>query len=145
MSNPSTLYYRIAIVQCSCQDSLDKAFIVRSCSDGVQQTSRGSLHQWVPPVARMDMRATQDPSPSARLILPCFLKQALCSDALECALQMERAFTPPLLARMGDGAAPDPNNITRPVMTSFNDASWQSASKALSAHHMGGLRFSSFR
>ena len=58
---------------------------------------------------------------------------------------MERAFTPPLLARMGEGSWPDPNNITTPVMTAFNDASWQAATKQLSAHPMGGLRFSSFR
>ena len=58
---------------------------------------------------------------------------------------MERAFTPPLLARMGEGSWPDPSNITSPVMTAFNDASWQAATKQLSAHPMGGLRFSSIR
>ena len=58
---------------------------------------------------------------------------------------MERAFTPPLMARMGDGSAPDPHNITAPAMTSFNMGSWDSAVRALSAHPLGGLRFSSFR
>jgi hypothetical protein len=60
-------------------------------------------------------------------------------------LQTERAFTPPLLARMGGGDEPDPRNITHPNMTSFNQQSWTAVTEDISAHPVGGLRFSSFR
>ena len=60
-------------------------------------------------------------------------------------LQMERAFTPPLMARMGRGDQPDPHNISDPVMTSFHNASWAATVEQLEAHPLGGLRFTSFR
>ena len=60
-------------------------------------------------------------------------------------LQTERAFTPPLLARMGVGGEPDPRNISHPNMTTFNQQSWQAATEEVSAHPLAGLRFSSFR
>ncbi len=60
-------------------------------------------------------------------------------------LQTERAFTPPLLARMGGGDEPDPQNISHPSMTSFNQHSWADVTEQISAHPVGGLRFSSFR
>ena len=59
--------------------------------------------------------------------------------------QMERAFTPPLMANMGTGDWPDPHNISSPVMTSFHHQSWVAAVEALSAHPIAGLCFSSFR
>ena len=61
------------------------------------------------------------------------------------ALQTERAFTPPLLANMGDGGEPDIRNITSPRLTSFNNLSWAAVTEEVSAHSVGGLRFSSFR
>ncbi len=60
-------------------------------------------------------------------------------------LQTERAFTPPLLARMGGGSEPDPQNISHPSMTCFNQHSWAAVTEQISAHPVGGLRFSSFR
>lgn len=63
----------------------------------------------------------------------------------DCILQTERAFTPPLLARMGGGDEPDPRNISHPTMTSFNQHSWAAVTEHISAHPVGGLRFSSFR
>lgn len=61
------------------------------------------------------------------------------------ALQTERAFTPPLLANMGTGGEPDIRNITSPRLTSFNNLSWAAVTEEVSAHSVGGLRFSSFR
>lgn len=60
-------------------------------------------------------------------------------------LQSERAFTPPLVARMGKREQPDPSNITAPVMTSFHNESWTKAVEHLSAHPVNGLRFTSYR
>ena len=60
-------------------------------------------------------------------------------------LQMERAFTPPLMARMGTGEQPDPHNISHPAMTSFHAQSWATTVERLQAHPLGGLRFTSFR
>ncbi|KAL0019247.1 hypothetical protein WJX79_010983 [Trebouxia sp. C0005] len=62
-----------------------------------------------------------------------------------CTLQTERAFTPPLLANMGHGDEPDIRNITNPRTTSFNSQSWAAVVEEVSAHPVGGLRFSSFR
>ena len=70
--------------------------------------------------------------------------KSLSHDFFFC-LQSERAFTPPLMARMGLGEQPDPSNITAPVMTSFNNESWAQAVKHLSAHPINGLRFTSYR
>ena len=58
---------------------------------------------------------------------------------------MERAFTPPLMARMGTGEQPDPHNISHPAMTSFHAQSWATTVERLEAHPLGGLRFTSFR
>ncbi|KAL0046150.1 hypothetical protein WJX82_004061 [Trebouxia sp. C0006] len=63
----------------------------------------------------------------------------------DCALQMERAFTPPLMAHMGTGEQPDPHNISHPAMTSFHPQSWATTVERLEAHPLGGLRFTSFR
>ena len=60
-------------------------------------------------------------------------------------VQTERAFTPPLLARMGFAEEPNPRNITQPSMTSFNQQSWEAVTEEVSAHPVGGLRFTSFR
>ena len=60
-------------------------------------------------------------------------------------LQTERAFTPPLVAIMGNGTEPNPRNISSPKMTSFNPQSWAAVTEEMSAHPIGGLRFSSFR
>ena len=60
-------------------------------------------------------------------------------------LQTERAFTPPMLAHMGRGDEPDIRNITNPRTTSFNSQSWAAVVEEVSAHPLGGLRFSSFR
>ena len=60
-------------------------------------------------------------------------------------MQTERAFTPPLLAFMGRGDEPDIRNITNPRSTSFNSQSWAAVVEEVSAHPVGGLRFSSFR
>ncbi|KAL0031621.1 hypothetical protein WJX77_010215 [Trebouxia sp. C0004] len=62
-----------------------------------------------------------------------------------CTLQTERAFTPPLLANMGRGDEPEIRNITNPRSTSFNSQSWAAVTEEVSAHPVGGLRFSSFR
>ncbi|KAL0049112.1 hypothetical protein WJX82_006790 [Trebouxia sp. C0006] len=62
-----------------------------------------------------------------------------------CTLQTERAFTPPMLAHMGRGDEPDIRNITNPRTTSFNSQSWAAVVEEVSAHPLGGLRFSSFR
>ena len=58
---------------------------------------------------------------------------------------MTRAFTTPLVARMGNKLLPDPRNITNPVRASFNQSEWARVAEDLSAHPIGGLRFSSYR
>ena len=60
-------------------------------------------------------------------------------------MQTERAFTPPLLANMGTGAEPDTRRILNPRMLSFNAQSWARVVEEVSAHPVGGLRFTSFR
>ena len=60
-------------------------------------------------------------------------------------MQVERAFTPPLFAQMGTGIEPDPRHVSDPKVMSFNNDSWAVVINELSAHTLGGLRFSSFR
>ena len=60
-------------------------------------------------------------------------------------VQVERAYNAPLVAQMGLGSEPDPRNITNPRQVSFNAASWEAVVEEVSAHKIGGLRFTSYR
>ena len=46
---------------------------------------------------------------------------------------------------MGMGNQPDPRNISNPRQISFNAESWAAVVEEISAHKIGGLRFTSFR
>ena len=60
-------------------------------------------------------------------------------------LQVERAYNAPLLAQMGVSNLPDPRNISNPRQISFNAESWAAVVEEISAHKIGGLRFTSYR